>query len=214
MSVIEIFPVKVYKVKLPNYRAVLKSLEPRLEYFRQNFAKRTTTSTGEDSKKTFNNIIHNFAFDNGAVEDYPELTEVVSFIEEHSKIFWKELQYHDRLTPQVKHLQLGMSYENGYLMDHVHVPWPMTASLYLKKPASSGDLVFTNPNDMVMMSQPIGDNYADHYYYNEIEEGDLVIFPGYIRHRFNQNKTTDERLCLAFNIGCKEIDARRPWGTI
>jgi len=211
MSVINIFPIKIYKTTFHGYKDVLNNLEPRLDRYRTEYSEDMSCIPCDD---VYYNIIHNLAFDRGNINKYPELESAVQLIEEHAKLYWKELGYHDRLIPKVRLLLLGMSYENGFLMDHLHSPYPLNATLYLKIKPGHGKLVLTNPNDAILLSQPIGDSFSDHSYAVEVEEGDIVIFPGYIRHKFTRNTIKDERLCLAFSIGCEGVDLRRLWGEI
>lgn len=211
MPVVNIFPTKIYRTHFEGFKEVLENMEPRLSQYRSQYDQNNSCIPCDDM---YYNIIHNLAFDRGEISRYPELDIVVKFIEEHAKEYWKELGYHDRLIPKVRLLLLGMSYNNGFLMDHLHSPFPINATLYLKIKPGHGKLVLTNPNDAIIMSQPIGDDFSDHSYTVDVEEGDVIIFPGYLRHKFTRNTIDDERLCLAFNIGCEGTDMRRPWGNI
>ncbi len=211
MSIVNIFPTKIYRTHLDGYKDLLNDLEPRLDHYRKEY---NQTLSCIDNDILYYNIIHNLAFDRGNINQYPELENVVSIIEKHAAIYWKELGYHERLVPKIRLVLLGLSYENSFLMDHIHSPYPLNAALYLKIKPGHGKLVLTNPNDAIMMSQPISDDYSDHSYTVDVEPGDVIIFPGYLRHKFTRNTIDDERLCLTFNIGCEGTDLRRPWGNI
>jgi ectoine hydroxylase-related dioxygenase (phytanoyl-CoA dioxygenase family) len=57
---------------------------------------------------------------------------------------------------------------------------------------------------MVLMSQPIGPNVK--YPTGEeleVQSGDLIMFPGYLKHSVRPNTTNRDRLILGFNIGCR-----------
>ena len=38
---------------------------------------------------------------------------------------------------------------------------------------------------------------------NEIEEGDLLIFPGYLPHKVSENESNEDRIVISFNVGIK-----------
>jgi uncharacterized protein (TIGR02466 family) len=199
MSISNIFPVKIYKIKLPNYKEVLAALESRLNNYRNNFDKSQSILNEHNEHNQFYNIKHNLTFDKGV--NYPELEDTKKFIAEHAQLYWNELGYSNKLMPTVHNVLINLSYQDSFLMDHIHAPWPIVASIYLKFKDGHGQLMFTSPIDTLLMTQPISDHFSNHYHYNDIEEGDVIIFPGYLRHRFNQNIIEDERICISYYLG-------------
>jgi ectoine hydroxylase-related dioxygenase (phytanoyl-CoA dioxygenase family) len=79
-----------------------------------------------------------------------------------------------------------------------------TAVLYIDASPEQGTLVIENPLDMILMTQPISPEVKYPMRQEiEVHTGDLVIFPGYLKHSVNPNLTDKERIVLAFNIGCR-----------
>jgi hypothetical protein len=81
---------------------------------------------------------------------------------------------------------------------------PFTAVLYIDASPQQGNLILENPMDTVLMTQPISPTVT----YPMVKEiivnsGDLIMFPGYLKHRVNPNVTDTDRLILGFNIGCR-----------
>jgi uncharacterized protein (TIGR02466 family) len=137
--------------------------------------------------------------------EFPEETRaVVEFVEAAAQEYWKELNYHQALTPFVFQMWANRTPQGGYIDSHLHGNMPFTAVLYVDASEDQGNIVIENPMDMVMMSQPIGPNVK--YPMGEeltVQSGDLIMFPGYLKHSVRPNATDRDRLILGFNIGCR-----------
>jgi len=136
---------------------------------------------------------------------YPDETkEVVDFVEECSEQYWQKCGYHSELEPFVFQMWANKTPKGGYIDSHLHGNMPFTAVLYVDASPAQGNLVLENPLEMVLMTQPIS---PDIKYPIETEisvkNGDLIIFPGYLRHSVKPNEIEKPRLILAFNIGCR-----------
>lgn len=133
-----------------------------------------------------------------------ETHEVVSFVEQCSKEHWKDCGYHTELEPFVFQMWANKTPAGGYIDSHLHGNMPLTAVLYVEASPAQGNLIVENPMEMVLMTQPIGPDIK--YPIGEeisVSSGDLIIFPGYIRHSVKANTTDIPRLILGFNIGCR-----------
>ena len=85
---------------------------------------------------------------------------------------------------------------------HKHPPYTLSGAYYIQAPKNSGDIVFKNDMEM--------NNYATTYWnYNTVnskeftvvpEEGLLLIFPAWLEHYVNVNKSSQERIVYSFNI--------------
>lgn len=133
-----------------------------------------------------------------------ETEEVIFFVERVAKEYWKACNYHEGLTPYVFQMWANKTPKGGFVESHLHGNMPFTAVLYVDASPEQGNLILENPMDMVLMTQPISPSVK----YPMIEEisvksGDLIMFPGYLKHRVLTNTTDRERLILGFNIGSK-----------
>jgi uncharacterized protein (TIGR02466 family) len=137
--------------------------------------------------------------------DFPEETsDVVSFVEQCSKAYWKSCGYYDKLEPFVFQMWANSTPTGGYVDSHLHGNMPFSAVLYVDASPEQGNLFIENPMEMVLMNQPIGPDVK--YPLGEeisVSSGDLLIFPGYIRHSVKPNNTNKDRLILGFNLACK-----------
>lgn len=133
-----------------------------------------------------------------------ETRSVVDFVERCAREYWEECSYHEELEPYVFQLWANKTPQGGYIDSHLHGNMPFTAVLYVDASPQQGNLILENPLEMVLMTQPISPDIE--YPIGEeitVSSGDLVMFPGYIRHSVKPNTTNTPRLILGFNIGCK-----------
>jgi uncharacterized protein (TIGR02466 family) len=88
---------------------------------------------------------------------------------------------------------------NGSMHAHTHPFSFLSGCYYFKTIGSDGNLVFENPNPVSDWLDPYSDIWPNNYHITP-EEGLMVIFPSWLRHRVDINKTNNDRWCLAFNI--------------
>ncbi len=80
----------------------------------------------------------------------------------------------------------------------------MTGVLYVNANKEMGNLVIENPLDAILSSQPMDYKAQEQLHYEvEVETGDFVIFPGWLRHHVKPNTTNEKRLILGVNFGSK-----------
>jgi uncharacterized protein (TIGR02466 family) len=137
--------------------------------------------------------------------EFPQETcEVVNFVEQAAKEYWKLCNYHGGLTPFVFQMWANKTPKGGYVDSHLHGNMPFSAVLYVDASPEQGNLVLENPMEMVLMTQPIGPNVKYPMEHEiSVSSGDLVMFPGYLKHRVMTNTIDKNRLILGFNIGCR-----------
>lgn len=137
--------------------------------------------------------------------EFPEETqEVVKYVEQCARDYWQQCGYYKGLEPFVFQMWANITPKGGYVDSHLHGNMPFTAVLYVDASPEQGNLFIENPMEMVLMNQPIGPDIQ--YPLGEeipVNSGDLVMFPGYIRHSVRPNTTDRPRLILAFNLGCR-----------
>lgn len=87
----------------------------------------------------------------------------------------------------------------GYTEEHTHNFGTFVASCYLKCPTNSGNIEFKDPLEYHKNSYPIIPELA---LYREIEvnTNDVLIFPGWLKHRVQPSRTDEERIVMTFNI--------------
>ena len=193
-----IHPIKIYKTKFLGDITHLKSVViPKLETVFKETKLNNQFSMRYDSLCSYN-VIRNLHL-------WEELQPYVSFLNHHLEIYWKELRYNPQCRPNVIEMWAN-EYKYGSFIDaHNHSPIAITTSFYLKKSKSnSGNIVFEHPLETLLKHQPI--NFDDDLYgtlFNkeiEVEEGDVVMFPGWLRHRTTTNLAHTDRIIIGANI--------------
>jgi uncharacterized protein (TIGR02466 family) len=195
---VELFPTKIYRDFFPNFDQIKKQLFPKLE-------KLFLETTDNNNAFMKGGTLCSYHSGSYLHSDYPEETkEVVEFVESAARDYWKICNYYQELEPVVFQLWANFTPNGGWVHSHLHGNMPFTGVLYIDASPEQGNLIIENPLDMVLMSQPIGPDVP--YPMGQeitVNSGDLVMFPGYIKHSVKPNTIDRPRLVLGFNIGCK-----------
>lgn len=191
-----LFPIKIYRDFYPNTEYLKNNLFPKLQ---NSFAE------AEEDNVLYmkGGTLCSYNVGRRLHIEYPEETkDVVNFVAERAKEYWKECNYYEGLTPYVMQMWANTTPKGGWIHSHLHSSMPFTAVVYIDASPDQGNLFLENPLDMLLMSQPIGPNVpypmGDEI---EINTGDLVMFPGWMKHSVKPNTTDRPRLMLGFNIG-------------
>ena len=86
----------------------------------------------------------------------------------------------------------------GHLHEHGNAD--VSGVYYFKTNGNDGDIYFQNPNSNMMSSTFYRDSMftIDHNY--SPLEGQLLLFPGWLKHGIKRNKTDNTRISFSFNI--------------
>jgi uncharacterized protein (TIGR02466 family) len=86
---------------------------------------------------------------------------------------------------------------------HIHSNNYISAAYYVKAPKNCGDIVFYDPRFAATYRYPkiskknkLNSNIVSF----QPKEGMLVLFPSYLQHSVNLNKSNKERIVISFNI--------------
>tara|TARA_A100001011_G_scaffold217090_1_gene225049 strand:- start:2948 stop:3544 length:597 start_codon:yes stop_codon:yes gene_type:complete len=86
---------------------------------------------------------------------------------------------------------------------HQHGNSTISGAYYVRAPINSGDIIFYDPRPAPVYSHP---NVTNPNILNaqvngvSPKEGALVLFPSYLDHSVNENKSVEERIVISFNI--------------
>lgn len=100
---------------------------------------------------------------------------------------------------EVQNSWLNRHRNNGVTLEHNHNASTFVVASYLKLPPKSGFIEFKDPLEYHKTLFPI---IPEESLYKEIpcETNDVLIFPGYLRHRVQPNLTDNDRIVMTFNI--------------
>lgn len=191
----DIFPTKIYEAEFPNFGNIQKKIiEATLPYFEKPAdGNEYITGNGEAMIVRTGNNLH---------KD-PALREVVDFIEYHGREYWKQSELTSRIDPYVLQLWANCIPPGGFTPAHNHNPVPVAGAFYINAESEMGNLYLENPLEMIVGKQP-RDYLHKPYLYTEtitVKSGNLVMFPGWLRHHTRSNMTKENRYVFGFNIG-------------
>jgi uncharacterized protein (TIGR02466 family) len=86
---------------------------------------------------------------------------------------------------------------------HIHSNNYISAAYYVKSPSNSGDIIFYDPRSANVIRSPTisSQNKLNSTTFNVTpKEGLLVLFPSYLHHSVNINKSDEERIVISFNF--------------
>ena len=93
---------------------------------------------------------------------------------------------------------------------HHHGGSALSAAYYVKAEPDSGDIVFFDPRQAYVFSHPISkkvNNINAQVKSVRPKTGTLILFPSYLEHKVNPNKSNEERIVISFNVSLiRKID--------
>ena len=96
--------------------------------------------------------------------------------------------------------------KNDYNVVHTHPNSYLSAAYYVNAPKNCGRFQVESLNiakrhfyPEVLKNNELNANVAG----LEVNEGDLLIFPGYLPHKVAMNESDEDRIVISFNVGIK-----------
>ena len=89
---------------------------------------------------------------------------------------------------------------------HIHSNNCISAAYYVKAPKHCGDIVFHDPRSAAVYSYPKVskiNKLNSNFYSIQPREGLLVMFPSFLHHSVDTNKSDKERIVISFNLNLK-----------
>jgi uncharacterized protein (TIGR02466 family) len=198
--IVELFPVKIYQNKIENAKLILDNILPDIRNMLDN-ENAVHEDLGPKSYSTFNS--------NNQLQKHPAMSTVVSQLNVMIAECWKDFQLHTSLQPYINEMWINETYPQGAgVTYHNHSPYLLAGVCYLQADPGMGNLIFENPNSLVIGTQPHNWNNLDSISGNiqaefPVNTGDVVMFPGWLKHRAGLNITNSNRYIIGFNVGCR-----------
>ena len=193
-QILKLFPQPVFKYQIRNYKNINKEL---LSYI-YNLEK----SDPKGVKKS--NIFgwHSKSFNLLEKNNVPN--KFFSIIEDHIKdVFNKYGWVFDPLKVKCTSMWAIINRKNSFNIEHTHSNNYLSAAYYVKAPENSGNFKASNPNIInrnIFPKSNQGTELNSNSVSIKINEGDLLIFPAYLPHSVEENKTEEDRVIVSFNI--------------
>jgi uncharacterized protein (TIGR02466 family) len=151
---------------------------------------------------------------NKKLHSHPAFEELNKLIMYHVNLYWKVLDINDGLSPVIDECWTNKHINGSFTDLHSHSMHPIVVSFYLAAPKDCGNIVFVNPMEYAIThipyNYPVEDKINTSIY---IESGDIVLFPGWLRHKTETSKTNEDRIVITFNIRYEGIylDSQVPY---
>ena len=100
--------------------------------------------------------------------------------------------------PQPVRSWVNVHKRSGRTLEHYHNGTPLVVSCYLKVPEGSGAFEYRDPLEYHRWGTP-GEPQIDLWNEVPIKTNDILIFPGWLKHRTQVNRVDEDRVCLTFN---------------
>jgi len=102
------------------------------------------------------------------------------------------------------HLWVNVNSPGSYNQRHSHDPHSgtfLSGVFYVKCPESSGNIRLFDPRPNIQSAPDMRYyNGADTYHWFPAIPNTLIMFPGWLEHEVEINKSTEERISISFNI--------------
>lgn len=143
---------------------------------------------------------------------YEKTTPFQSFILEdqikkHTNIYLKSWGFKVETTLKISNYWINIAEQNNFQESHHHIDSQtlnniFSGVLYLNIPENSGNIIFTNP---VFPSNlfPPNQSFPPGYKISP-EEKQIIIFPSWLNHNVETNKSPTPRISLSWNIKTNE----------
>jgi uncharacterized protein (TIGR02466 family) len=183
-----LFPPHIWKF---NYQFELDTLTPKIdELFRL---------VENNSKLEYGDAISTATVDNNLQpHTWKELSDFQNWLGEKIAKIRRDHAFTYTYS-EVTRSWFNKHYRDGITLEHNHNFTTFVVASYIKLPPDSGFIEFKDPLEYHKSAWPI---YPEESLYKEIpaQENDVLIFPGWIKHRVQPNNTDNERIVMTFNI--------------
>jgi uncharacterized protein (TIGR02466 family) len=135
---------------------------------------------------------------NTSIIEERNMNYIKSFIIEECKKFMQEMEVKPGFKPTLGNTWLTLTKPGQHAHIHDHGTNSISGVYWFRTNGQDGDIFFRNALK-ALKSNPIG-----HTQFNETtfspEQGRIAMWPSYLDHGVRENKTTEDRISLSFNI--------------
>ena len=194
LEILKFFPEPVFKFKLEDFKNLNKELSEyiyKLQGEDKNGLERSNKGGwhSKDFELTVKGSIQNrFAI---IIQKY-----ILKVFQNNG---WKT----ENKNIRIKEMWAIINKTGDFNVIHTHPNCYLSAAYYVKAPEKCGRFQIENPNNVkrnfypeIKTKNKLNLQVAG----MEIEEGDLLIFPGYLPHKVRTNESNKDRIVISFNV--------------
>ena len=193
-NIFKLFPQPVFKYQIDNF----KKINEELTKYIYELNKKDNIGVNKSNINGW----HSRSFDFNEKENVPNkfYSHINSYIEDvFSKLGWE----YDKTKIKCTSMWAIINKKGNFNIEHTHPNNYLSAAYYVKAPDNCGNFKATNPNILsrhirakTKQANELNSNSAS----IKINEGDLLIFPAYLPHSVEENKSNEDRVIVSFNI--------------
>jgi len=130
----------------------------------------------------------------------PVAEAILDCVEEMLSSAYGELSH----FPILQTMWLSVYPDGGYIPEHVHANSIFSGVFYAKAEPNAGNLVFSDPAWITKTMFQVSDINKSFFRTRDeipVETGKVILFPGWLPHSSQPNKSGQNRIIIGFNIG-------------
>ena len=196
-EIFKFFPEPIFKYRFEKFKEFNNELADYIYKLRSedNVGLTKSNRGGWHSK--------NFKLDNKDSIQFKFAVEIQKYILDVFRNYgWKTEQ--NRI--QIKEMWAIINKKDDFNVIHTHPNCYLSSAYYVKAPENCGKFLIENPNQAKKHFYP---QLANKTELNmpiaglEVNEGDLLLFPGYLPHKVAKNESDEDRIVVSFNVTTK-----------
>ena len=130
--------------------------------------------------------------------------KLIKILEQKANLFAKKLDL--KIPLKLDHMWVNINKKDSYNISHLHPKCQLSGVLYLDVPLNSGHITFYNPVGKILSYDWGEDNVNNYNNYTastltmRAEPLRYYLFPSWLIHEVEVNKTNKERISISFNF--------------
>ena len=197
LEILKLFPESVFKYKFEKF----ENFNPELSKYIYNLNQSDETGITRSNKGGWHS--KDFDLRDGNSIQVKFALEIQKYIlNTFRELGWKT----ENKKIQIQAMWAIINKKDDFNVIHSHPNCLLSAAYYVKAPKDCGKFQIENPNSIKKHISPEIVNKNEHNVLLagiEINEGDLIIFPGYLPHKVAKNKSDEDRIVISFNVDVK-----------
>jgi len=135
--------------------------------------------------------------------DFLEEYQLDSFLNELSKHVYKYMELLETPMPKIREFKIMQSWvtqtsKGEHAHVHSHGSCDLSGAYYIQTNGQDGNIFFKSPNRLLGTSWPF--EHLPELSAYKPQVGKLLLFPSWLEHGVQENRTDHERISLSFNI--------------
>jgi uncharacterized protein (TIGR02466 family) len=193
-----LFSVPIYKVDLNN--------DIVQQQFENVYADLKNNNKLQYNDEWNSHKLSDITFEQNLINEY-HLHEFRSEIAKHLEIYLSQIKFDKPSYWKIVECWMTEYSKGDFAHIHTHVPADVSGVYYVKSNSNDGRVFFMDPNQQV--NTFVYRHLGDRKFYTP-KVGTLILFPSYLNHGVEPNRTDDERVSVAFNVHFMR-DRDRSW---